>query len=139
MKIYSLLLYFIFSASFLFAQDCSKLRIGTFYYYPARSYISPADYSIITMRDSFRVEVMPFNNDTLLWKVRIENDCIFKFKLIRRTGFVSEATKRLLNDSTYYRMEILQVTKDYYTFLGHWETQEQRNTFIDTVWMKPKF
>jgi hypothetical protein len=49
---YYLLLIFIFSVSFLYAQDCSKIRTGTFQTYPQRSYISPRDYVVITRHDS---------------------------------------------------------------------------------------
>jgi hypothetical protein len=137
-KNYYLVLNFIFSASFLFAQDCSKIRTGTFYYYPARSYVSPADYSIITRHDSIEIEITPMMNDTIYWKIQIENGCIFNRKVIRRSGFVAERTQRLY-DSSYYKMEILQVTKDYYTFRGCWESVMDRTTIIDTVWRNPKF
>ena len=113
--------------------DCQQIKTGTFYFYPHKS-----KHQYIIIRESLLQKEINLNtNDTSLWKVNWQNDCIFDLKFISITRILSEFEKSFFN-SHFSVIEIIDVKQDYYIFQQGLDSLNSINPVFDTLWFKTK-
>ena len=112
--------------------DCKQVKTGTFYFYPHES-----KQQYIIIRDgSFQKEINLTSNDTSLWKLNWQNDCVCNLKFIKITRPLSQFEKYFFNSHTSV-IKILSVKNDYYIFKQGLDSLNS-NAVTDTLWFKPK-
>jgi len=114
-------------------SDCSKVKNGTFYFYPTHTHIN----FIIVRSDSIQREFSENLGDTSYWKIKWQDDCLFSMKFIRKGGKMSKSDSIFFNSHTALS-RIISVTKDYYTCMGGLDEIPATNTAVDTLWFKPR-
>jgi hypothetical protein len=115
------------------APDCSKIRTGTFYFYPTGS-----DQSyIINRNDSVQEEIDVKAADTSFYRVEWKNDCEFGLVFIRDSEVLPAEKKDFMATHTVY-CEVLKVTKKYYVFKGRLDPDPGVDIPADTLWVRPR-
>jgi len=126
---------FLFSFT-VFAQvkklNCKRVKIGTFYFYPAES-----KQQYIIVRDSFfQKEINLKTNETSFFQVNWQNDCTFSMRLIKTTRALSEFESSLFRSHTT-TIKILAINQKFYTYKLVINSLNSKPV-IDTLWFKPK-
>lgn len=124
------------SSFFVFAQvtklNCKKVKIGTFYFYPAES---KQPYMIVRDR-SFQKEINLKTNETSFFQVNWQNDCMFNMRLIKTTRALSAFENSLFRSHTT-TIKILVINQDFYICKLGIDSLNSKPV-IDTLWFKPK-
>jgi len=113
--------------------DCSNIKNGTFYFYPANSQSK----FVILRSDSIQEEINISKADTSFWRVSWRNDCMLNLKFIRKSHPISDDERQFYNSHTSV-VKVLSVTKNYYAFKAGLDSISTTNPLTDTLWLKEK-
>ena len=113
--------------------DCRKVKTGTFYFYPANSQEA---YTIIR-NGAVQKEINMHQSDTAFFRISWLSDCSFTLKFIKKSRNLSDEEKSVYNAHNLV-IEILEVTKQYYTMKAALDSLSSRMTFTDTLWFKSR-
>jgi hypothetical protein len=112
-------------------SDCRDVQEGVFYFFPKGS----TKKFVVIRNGPVQKEVEVNTSDTSYWKIDWRTDCNFTLEFSKRPAGSAE-------DNSLYRshkiaVEILNVTKDYYSFRAGVDSISS-SSLVDTLWMKEK-
>jgi hypothetical protein len=115
------------------SDPCSKIRKGTFYFYPANS----QQQYVIIRDDSTQQQINLKKKDTTFWKISWQKNCVFYLSFLRSSRPVTEKEKRFYRAHKVYN-KVKQVADDHYTFTVSLDSPGSKTTMEDSIWFKPK-
>ena len=127
------LLHLIMFADLHRSNDCSKLRNGTFYFYPPDG---SGPYQLIR-NDSVQKEIDLKTFDTSFFQIEWTGDCTANVHLVRTTRRLSPDLKEFLF-SHVTATSIINISDDYYVFTAALDSLASPYAVTDTVWLREK-
>lgn len=110
-----------------------SFKNGTYNYYPQN-----LKSHFVTRRNrDFQIETNTRTGDTLLLKINWINDYSYTLKYISGSGKTASKMPAFLKKHTF-AYQVVNVTKDYYTFRGYRDRISNKAIKTDTMWVKTK-
>lgn len=116
----------------LISADCKKVKTGNFYFYPPKS-----QKGFLIIRDNTTQEEINLQTgDTSFWRIKWQSPCAFTLSFLGKSQPASNEEIAFYNSHKTV-VEILNVTKEYYTFKGRLDNAATSNV-TDTLWFNKR-
>lgn len=115
------------------AELSKRVKAGVFYYYPKDSKES----SYIIRNDSVQEEINLVTNDTLIFRIKWQNDTLYSTHYLTGTKKLSDFERSFLNGHTVVT-RINHIASEFYTFSLDLDKVSGIGDVQDTLWFKPR-
>ena len=133
MPVFGLIISLVFLSFTDIAPECGLVKNGRFHFYQNnRQY-----HSIVIRKDSLQTEVNLSTGDSTFWRIAWVSDCQFTCNYISGSKIKSQEELDFYKKSTL-TFNILKTTKKYYTYDALFTSNNNSQSFSDTMWLEAK-